>query len=330
MDVLSDVLKSVSLDGALFLNAEFTAPWCIRGRYGRTSVRERLAGVEHVILFHFVLDGRCNVRLADSSKTIDVAAGDLVLFARDDRHVMGSDLHLAPIESDTFFADRHDGRELVNINHGGGGTATRLVCGYLAASRGLCRPLIESLPRVVRIPVVHGPDPNLLHDLVRAGVRESSASRPGRESALAKLAELVFVEALRRYVEELPAEGTGWLAGLRDEHVGRAIALFHGDPERAWTVDTLAIEVGLSRSALAERFVNLIGVPPIQYLARWRLALASRALGVGKDAISRVAERAGYASEASFSRAFKREFGVPPAAWRRSASAQAASGSAAA
>jgi len=149
-------------------------------------------------------------------------------------------------------------------------------------------------------------------------VRESSELRPGADSMLAKVAELLFVEAMRRYMEKLPPEGKGWLAGVRDPHVGRALSLLHAEPGRPWSVDVLAREAALSRSALAERFTNLVGESPIQYLTRWRLALAARSLRAGSDAIARIAERSGYESEAAFNRAFKREFGVPPAAWRRS------------
>jgi transcriptional regulator GlxA family with amidase domain len=203
------------------------------------------------------------------------------------------------------------------MRHGGGGAATRFVCGYLALSRAVFRPLFEALPPVMQIPIGDGPASGLLRELLRAGVRESSAERPGAASTLAKLADLLFVEALRRYVDGLPPEGKGWLAGVRDPQVGRALALLHGAPSRAWTVDELAHEVALSRSALAERFTSLIGEPPMQYLTRWRLALAAQMLRDGREPMIRIAERSGYESEAAFSRAFKREFGVPPASWRR-------------
>jgi AraC family transcriptional regulator, alkane utilization regulator len=318
MDALSGVLKSVRLEGAVYLKAEFTAPWCIRGKYGLTRVRERLPGAEHLVFFHFLTEGRCKVQLADGVEVLDVAAGDLVLFPQDDRHLMGSDLHLAPMETDSLAgAAAPPDSDFIQIRHGGGGAATRFVCGYLACSRSLCRPLFEALPRVLRIPIGDGQASALLHELLRVGVRESLAPRPGAESMLAKLAELMFVEALRRYVENLPPEGKGWLAGVRDAHIGRALALLHEEPGRAWTVDELAREVALSRSALAERFADLVGEPPIQYLMRWRLALAARTLRSGGEAIARVAERNGYESEAAFSRAFKREFGMPPAAWRK-------------
>lgn len=319
MDALSDVLKSVRLEGAFYLNVEFTAPWCIRGKYGGTSVRERLAGTDHVVYFHFLTEGRCKVRLAEGGDALDVAAGDFVLFPQDDRHLMGSDLHLAPVETDRLVAVE-SAPGLGEIRHGGGGAATRFVCGYLACSRSVCRPLLEALPRVLRISIGDGPAATLLRDLVRAGVRESLASRPGTASTLAKLSELMFVEAMRRYVENMPPEGKGWLAGVRDAHVGRALALLHAKPGADWTVEKLARAVALSRSALAERFAALVGESPMQYLKRWRLALAARNLRSGREAVSRVAERAGYESEATFGRAFKQEFGMPPAAWRRAAS----------
>jgi AraC family transcriptional regulator, alkane utilization regulator len=318
MDALSAVLQSVRLEGAVYLNAEFTAPWCIRGELGLASVRERLAGAEHVAFFHFLTEGACKVRLADGDQVLEASAGDLVLLPREGRHLMGTDLHLAPMEGQAVVTqDRESGTQLFHMRHGGGGAATRFVCGYLALSGSVFRPLLEALPPASCIPLGDGPAGALLRELFRAGVRESSGLRPGAGSMLAKLAELLFVEALRRYSERLAPGGIGWLAGVRDAHVGRALALLHGEPGRDWTVDDLARGAALSRSALAERFTALVGEPPIQYLLRWRLALAAQALRSGKDAISRVAGRTGYESEAAFSRAFKREFGMPPAAWRK-------------
>jgi AraC-like DNA-binding protein len=316
MDALSDVLKSVHLEGAVYLNAEFTAPWCIRGCYGVANAKERLAGADHIVLFHYLVEGRCKVRLVDGSEVLDVAAGDLVLFPCDDRQLMGSDLHIAPVEVANLAAGTPPA-DLIQIRHGGGGAPTRFVCGYLACNRSLLRPLLESLPRIARIPMQQSAPTTLLRELLQTGVRESSVARPGTRSILAKLSELMFAEALRRYVESLPQDGKGWLAGVRDIPVGRALALMHGNPDRAWTVDELAREVALSRSALAERFTLLVGESPMQYLTRWRLARAAQMLRAGREPIARVAERSGYDSEAAFSRAFKREFSMPPGAWRR-------------
>jgi AraC family transcriptional regulator, alkane utilization regulator len=318
MDALSDVLKSVRLEGAVYINAEFTAPWCVQAKFGLASVRARLAGAEQVVFFHFLTEGSCKVRLSDGAEVLDVAAGDLLLFAREEKHLMGSDLHLAPVEAATLIsADAAAGTDLIQMRHGGGGAATRFVCGYLACSRSLCRPLLDNLPRMLRIPIGDGPGAALLRELLRVGVRESSAAGPGTESMLAKLSELMFVEAMRRYARNLPPEGRGWLAGVRDPQIGRALALLHTEPGRAWTVDELAREVALSRSALGERFAALVGEPPMQYLMRWRLALAAQSLRSAGEPIARVAARTGYESEAAFNRAFKREFGMPPATWRR-------------
>ena len=318
MDALSDVLKSVRLEGAIYLNAEFTAPWCIRGECGLPTVRQRLAGADHVAFFHFLTEGACKARLAEGGEVFSAAAGDLILFPQEGKHLMGTDLHLAPMEADALAAAGNPADPAVfRMRHGGGGAVTRFVCGYLACSRSLVRPLLDALPRMLCIRIGAGPASALLRELLQAGVRESAALRPGAGSMLAKLAELLFVEAMRRHMEALPPEGRGWLAGVRDAQVGCALALLHGEPGKAWSVDELAREVALSRSALAERFATLVGESPMQYLTRWRLALAAQTLRAGGEAIARIAERSGYESEAAFTRAFKREFGVPPAAWRK-------------
>jgi AraC-like DNA-binding protein len=318
MDALSDVLKSVRLEGACYLNAEFTAPWCIRGELGLASIRQRLEGAEHVAFFHFLTEGSCKVRLAEGGETVQAAAGDLILFPQEGRHLMGTDLHLAPMEGDAAITpDAGSDAQFFQMRHGGGGAATRFVCGYLALGRAVFRPLFESLPRMLCIQIGSEPAAAVLRDLFQAGVRESAALRPGGSSVLAKMAELLFVEALRRYIERLPPGGSGWLAGVRDAHVGRALALLHADPGKDWTVDELAHAAGLSRSALAERFTAMVGESPMQYLTRWRLALAAQMLRAGREPVARIAERSGYESEAAFSRAFKREFGEPPASWRK-------------
>jgi AraC-like DNA-binding protein len=320
MDALSHVLKSVHLEGAVYLNAEFTAPWCIRGECGLPTVRQRLSGADHVAFFHFLTEGACKARLAEGGEVMEACAGDLILFPQEGRHLMGTDLQLAPMEADALAASGNPADpEVFRMRYGGGGAVTRFVCGYLACSRSLLRPLLDALPRMMCIRIGDGPASALLRELLQAGVRESAMVRPGAGSMLAKLAELLFVEAMRRYMDGLPPEGRGWLAGVRDAQVGRALALLHAEPGKAWSVDELAREVALSRSALAERFTALVGESPMQYLTRWRLALAAQALRADGEAITRIAERSGYESEAAFTRAFKREFGLPPAAWRRAA-----------
>ncbi len=241
------------------------------------------------------------------------------MFPQGDGHRMGSELQLAPVPAGSLVQPSPEGG-LARMKHGGGGARTRFICGYLACDSRLCRPLLGALPRILRVPLGDGPAAGWISSTLHRGADETRAPRAGADAVLAKLSELLFVEAIRSHIETLPQDQRGWFAALRDPHVGRALALMHADPGRAWTVDDLGRDAGLSRSSLAERFALLIGEPPMQYLTRWRLALAARALKENRDSILRIAEQVGYDSEAAFNRAFKREFGTPPATWRRHSS----------
>jgi AraC-like DNA-binding protein len=238
-------------------------------------------------------------------------------------HLLGSDLHLAPSVSDSLVQPATRGG-MLRIEHGGGGERTRLVCGFLCCDERLCGPMLESLPRILRVPLGEGPATEWLKTLLMAAARESAEARPGGETVLAKLSELLFVEALRRYIEQLPEQQRGWFAGLGDRFVGRALALMHDQPAREWTVDELAASVGLSRSSLAQRFSEFIGQPPMQYLTRWRLTVAAQRLRSEQISLARLAEDSGYDSEAAFNRAFKRALGTTPAAWRKAKPAKKA------
>jgi AraC-like DNA-binding protein len=238
------------------------------------------------------------------------------MMPNDEAHVMGSDLDVTPIAAESLVTPAPEGG-MLTINSGGGGDKTQFVCGFLACDRRLSRPVLEALPNMVRVPFGNGPATAWLKSLLQLGTQETLARRPGSDTVLAKLSELLFVEAVRRYSESMPTEQKGWLAGLRDRFVGRALTLIHQKPGDGWTVDALANEVGLSRSALAQRFTDLIGQPPMQYLTRWRLTVAAQRLRTDGASLAAVAEQVGYESEAAFNRAFKREFGVPPATWRR-------------
>jgi len=315
MDALSDLLHAVKLNGALFLEARFTAPWCVE-THPSYGAAEMLRPLNPVVFFHILTDGRCRVRLAEGGDPIELAAGDLILMAQGDTHLLGSDLQLVPVDSDTLMRPAPLGG-MLTIDHGGGGDRARFLCGFLSCDKALCRLLLEALPRLLRVPLGDGPAGAWLMSLARRAAQENTAPGPGSGTLLAKLAELLFVEAMRRYVEALPKQQTGWLAGLRDRYVGRALSLMHERPAHDWTVDELADRVGLSRSALAQRFGDLLGQPPMQYLTRWRLVLAAAVLRSGNRVIALVAEESGYESESAFNRAFKREFGMPPAAWRR-------------
>ncbi|HVY22529.1 MAG TPA: AraC family transcriptional regulator [Steroidobacteraceae bacterium] len=319
MDALSEILKALRLTSGMFLDVEFTAPWCVDSAPSKNNAGTILPSAGHVAVYHLLIEGSCRAQLDSGGNMMDLAQGDLILFPQGNGHRMGSDLRILPTPAEALVEKSSDG-SLARIRHGGGGTRTRFVCGFLACDHRLCRPLLDALPAMLRVSMGDDPAAAWVADTLKRGANETHAPRAGTGAVLTRLAELLFVETLRRYVEMLPAEQRGWLAGLRDQHVSKALALLHAQPSCNWTVEDLGREVGLSRSALAERFVELIGEPPMQYLTRWRLALAARELRETRTPIIRLAAQVGYESESAFNRAFKREFGMPPAAWRRMSS----------
>jgi len=295
MDVLSDVFAAVRFSGGVFLDAEFTAPWCVVSQVGPEEFQAQGRMPAHLIAYHYIVDGRLFLRVADTP-ALEVQAGEIVLLPRNDGHVLGSAPGLRPEVIDNLVEGPSE-HGPASLRYGGGGEPTRIVCGYI----GCDVPdnlLLRALPPVLKL-----------------GVRGGS----GSAALLGKLAELLFVEGVRRYVAALPEGQTGWLAGLRDRMVGRALALLHARVAHPWTTEELAQEVGLSRSAFAERFTGLVGVPPMRYLANWRLQLAAVRLRESAAATAQIASEVGYESDAAFNRAFKRAFGTTPAAWRRPA-----------
>ena len=314
LDALSDVLRVVRLNAAVFLDAEFTAPWCVGEPAGIEVCVRSMPRAQHVVIYHMVMEGGVHVGLRGEEPRY-VEAGDLIIIPSGEPHALGSDLSLPKAPGDRLIIDRGPD-EVGQVRHGGGGAVTRLVCGYLACDSSLFDAVLAPLPRVMIVNMREGASAQWLTSSLRFSIAETTAQRAGAGTVLAKLSELMFVEALRRYIESLPAEQTGWLAGLRDRFVGKTLALIHARPQHAWTVEELAGEVGLSRSALADKFTALVGQPPMQYLTRWRLQLAADLLRSSARNVATIAAEVGYDSEAAFSRAFKREIGVAPAAWR--------------
>jgi len=221
MDALSDLLHAVKLNGALFLEARFTAPWCIE-THPSYGAAEMLRPLNPVVFFHIVTEGRCKVRLAAGGEPIDIASGDLVLMPQGDTNLLGSDLQLAPVDADSLMRPAPPGG-MPTIDHGGGGDEARILCGFLSCDKALCRLLLDALPRLLHVPLGDGPGAAWLMSLARRGAQENTAPGPGSATLLSKLAELLFVEAMRRYIETLPERQTGWLAGLRDRYVGLAL-----------------------------------------------------------------------------------------------------------
>lgn len=315
-DALSDLLRLVRLYGAVFLNGELTAPWAIQCPPSATFAATLVPHAEHVIEYHLIVEGRCWIRLPDGEPVL-FEAGDLAMLPHGDTHRMSSEpgRGLKAVEAADMRLPPFG--EIVRQRHGGGGTLTRIACGYLAIDRKLCRSLLNALPRLLRVDARDSDLRSWLRTYMQLHTAVGGGRQPGGAGVLSKLSELMFVEAVRRYVESLPAGQGGWLAGLRDAFVGKALALMHQSPARPWSVEDLARAVGLSRSSLAERFTELAGQPPMQYLTQWRLTLAAHRLRASNRPAAAIAEEVGYDSEAAFSRAFRRKFGAPPATWRR-------------
>ncbi|HXS81622.1 MAG TPA: AraC family transcriptional regulator [Methylomirabilota bacterium] len=326
-DTLSDLLRAVRLTGAVFYYVKGYPPWAVENPHVREIIPSIMPGVEHMIMFHALVRGTCWAGTSDEPP-IPMQAGDVVLFPQGDPHIMSSAPGLRAMSGGVgFFSQRPPQlpyalsvkSESLTTTHVDDDPeqSAKVVCGFLGLDARPFNPLLASLPRVLRVPGSTMGADSWVATLMRAVVTEADAKRPGGEAVLARMSEMLFVEALRRYVDTLPAEETGWLAGTRDPAVGRALSLIHEHPSESWTVERLSEDVGLSRSSLHERFMQLIGQPPMQYLTNWRMQLAASRLRDTSAKLMEVASDVGYESEAAFSRAFKRVSGLSPGAWRK-------------
>ncbi len=314
MDALSDVLRAVRLTGAIFFDVRAAEPWVAETPPGGSIVGTIFPGADHLVSYHVITRGSCWAGVAGEAP-IRLSAGDVVVFPHGDQHAMSSapGMHAAPDLA--LYRRPVDGQLPFKLSVGNTtDESAQFVCGFLGCDARPFNPLLTALPRVVH---VRGATNGAIGAFVQVALAEAREPRPGGQCVLSHLSELMFVDVMRRHLETLPADRTGWLAGLRDPAVGRALAALHRSPARDWTLESLAREAGLSRTALAERFTEFVGQPPMQYLTNWRMQLAATHLRSGTDSIAIVAERVGYESEAAFSRAFKRALGEPPSAWRK-------------
>ena len=314
MDALSETLRVVRLVGAIFIHGRFTAPWCYQSPHADAAAPLLEPTAERVVIFHMITEGECWVELDGQSPT-RLAAGDAVIFPQGDTHRMASQPGLQPASGARL-------QEVLSrrprlLAYGGGGATTKLICGYLACDDRLAKLLLAGLPPLVKVSVRGSNAGVWLEASLRYALAEARSPRPGGTGVLSKLAEVLFIEVLRLYMNEQSEGRTGWLAGVNDRIVGAALRALHARPAQAWTLEELARLAGSSRSVLAERFQQLVGSSPMQYLAQWRMLLATDLLRRSQAPLAQIAEQVGYQTDTAFSRAFRREFGEPPAAWRR-------------
>lgn len=330
-DTLSDLLRAVRLRGAVFYYVSYWQDWAAEAPPAREIAAAVLPGAEHVMEFHMIARGS-GWAAVSGLPPVRLETGDIVMFPHGDAHVLSSAPGLEPqrLGAEWVFATRHLPKPMPLAFHHGvrepgasepvEAADSVLVCGFLGCDLRPFNPLVAALPRLLHLPAARAG--GWIARVIDQAALESNERRPGAEAVLERLAEMMFVDCARRYLDSLPADATGWLAGLRDRYVGHALALLHEAPERAWSMDELSREVGLSRSALYERFVQFVAQPPMHYLAQWRIQVGARLLRESNRTVAAIAQEVGYESEAAFSRAFKRLVGLPPAAWRRSVAAE--------
>ena len=323
MDALSGALNSVRMTGAIFYRAECTSPWGVAIPPLREYAHLLSPETERMVSYHLITEGDAVVRFG-TGQEVPITAGEVLIVPHGDPHVISHGRAPTILEAEGIL-DRYITGDLSTLHIGGGGEATRLVCGFFGCERHADRLFLSGLPMVIKINMREDVAGQWLEHSIRHLVTEAGGGRPGRSALLSKMAEALFIEALRRSMEQLPAEHTGWLAAARDEIVGAAIAAIHRAPGRQWTLDNLAEEAATSRSVMTERFARFLGESPLAYLAMWRMQLAARRLQTSRDTVLQVALEVGYKSEAGFIRAFKREFGLPPAKYRRAGLANSGS-----
>ena len=315
MDAFSEILGGVVLKGALFFSAEFSAPWAFNSPPAQDLAPVLAPRAPHLLIYHFLIEGSGVVRLENGS-ALRLEAGDVIVLPHGDAHEMCSAEGVGDKQTQAMLA-KLQARDLSTMQAGGGGEVTRFVCGFMACDPLLCRPILQGLPPAFKVNLRSDRSGQWLENSVLHLVDEAASGHAGSEAVLAKLSEALFVDTLRRYLTGLPEEEIGWLAGARDPIVGKSLMLLHTRTQHPWTIAELAKEVGLSRSALVERFKRYLSEPPMTYLMRWRLQLAARALAATSRGVAEISAEVGYESEAAFNRAFKREFGLPPARYRR-------------
>ena len=320
-DALSDILSAVHLSGSVFFDVTAKSPWVAEAPPAAQIANEVKPGAQHTIEYHVVTRGSCWISLLGdvAFKPVRLEEGDIAVMPHGDPHVVSSapGMRAEPDMDDFRRPEVANALPFVLQTGGDGPSDTHLICGFFSCDVRPFNPLLDSLPRFMRFGChASGASHSLLGQFIQFATAEMGNKRAGSQSIVNRLSELMFVEIIRLHMDQLSNNNTGWLAGLRDPLVGRALTLLHARPSHAWTLEELASETAASRSALADRFAQMVGCPPIQYLTRWRMQIAAKRLADPGAKVAAVAHEVGYESEAAFSRAFKRFVGRSPGQWR--------------
>lgn len=310
-DPLGEALHALRLSGVVYARSHLTAPWGLA-----------LPAMPECLLFHVVTAGRCVLEIA-SQPPVELAPGRFALVPHGRGHRL---VHAAGAEATDFFdlPVRRVAPRYETLEHGGGGEATTLVCGAVRFEHPAARDLVERLPPTVQIDAAESPHARWMRGTLDLMAAEAASPRPGGETIVTRLADILVVQAIRGWLDRTPEADAGWLGGLRDPRIGPVLTAVHREPMKPWTVAAMAEAASMSRSSFAERFRRRVGRSPMAYLTRWRMHVAAAWLGEHDVTLAQCAGRLGYESEAAFSRAFRREMGVSPGGWRKRRSAAAA------
>jgi AraC-like DNA-binding protein len=303
-DPVGEALHFLRMDGAFYCRSELSAPW------GLT-----LDPMPGYLWFHVVTTGAALLE-ADQDHARWLHPGDVSLVPHGNGHILRSEPGV-PAPGILELELEHPSDRYEILRHGGGGAPTTLICGAVRFDDPVARNLVGILPPMVYIQAADEPRASWMQAVFKLMAAEARAFQPGGEAVITRLADVLVIQAIRAWIETAPAARTGWLGALQDPQVGRALALIHREPARAWTVASLARELAMSRSAFAARFTQLVDEPAMQYLTHWRMQLAHHALATEGATVAELAGRLGYQSEAAFARAFKRVTGVAPGAVKR-------------
>ncbi len=320
MDVLADVMRAISLKGALYFEVNASDPWISMNPSMDQIGSSMMPDTDHVIPFHIILEGNIFTKLGDDSYgPVSIGAGDVLMLPTGGKHIITSDLETwegTPADVDFYKAAARSSKPFTMMNIGANGDKANLICGYLGCDRSPFNPLVGILPNMLVLKNCLGED-KLMRELVNTAVLESKANSSGAHTMVAKLSELMFLRALRQCMDTLDSNNVqNWLTALKDKHIGQVLELIHNDPTKKWTLEALSKSTGMSSSSLSERFHRFVGEPPMSYLARWRMELAGRLLKQGLM-VEAVAHEVGYSSESAFQRTFKKIMGTSAGQWRK-------------
>ncbi len=304
MDALTDILRTVHLSGSVYFRSDISAPW------GMEISAQDIAG------FHVIRQGRCWLTMLDEGDNTPILleAGDLIVLPHGHAHVLADDPQTKPEKLEHLISQHKPGEPFYV---GGGGPIVTLICGYFDFATGHVHPLLSILPSLIVIRGEGGRAQQWLKSTLDLIAQESTQNRPGSEIIIDRLTETMFIQVLRSYLAENEEGNQDWLNGLKDEQIANALALIHRQPEEHWTVESLANKVAMSRSSFSARFKLLVGEPPLRYLTRWRMELAATHLREAKLSIIDISEKVGYQAESSFSKVFKKMWGIAPGAYRK-------------